>query len=299
MERRDRNPNALSGDGNPKGSGTSPSYKPMSLPMRLVLAFVAANAFAGAASLMLFPAATDAGFFWALTPPVSAAMFGTLYLSAGGLVAWAALKGVWETARYLAPMIVVFSALMLTATLLHLHRFDPGVRLLYWLAVYVTALLAGIYFYLRHERGGAVWAVRGQRTPPAVRSVTLGVSLLAAAFAVVGFALPELVMSLWPWTLTPLTTQAFLAWVGAFAAGLLWVAYDPDRKRTRPIGVMLVATAALLAGMLLMHRGDLEPDPLGVGLFALGLLGMGLLGGFMLASGRGQERPASGEVARG
>ena len=41
MERRDKNPNALSGDGNPKGGGTSPSYKPMSLPMRLVLAFVA------------------------------------------------------------------------------------------------------------------------------------------------------------------------------------------------------------------------------------------------------------------
>lgn len=299
MERRDRNPNALSGDGNPKGSGTSPSYKPMSLPMRLVLAFVAANAFAGAASLMLFPAATDAGFFWALTPPISAGMFGALYLAAGGLVAWAALKGVWETARYLALMIVVFSAMMLAATLLHLHRFDPGVRLLYWLAVYVAALLAGGVFYLQHERGGAIWAVRGQRTPPAVRLVARFVGLFAGVFAVVGFALPGFVMSLWPWTLTPLTTQAFLAWVGAFAAGLLWVSYDPDRDRTRPVGVMLVVTAALLAVMLMLHRGDLAPGPLGVGLFALGLLGMGLLGGFMLASGRGQELPASGEVARG
>lgn len=300
MERRDRNLNALSEDDNPKEVGTSPAYRPMSLPMRLVLAFVAANAFAGAASLTLFPASTDAGFFWALTPPVSAAMFGALYLAAGGLVAWAALKGVWETARYLAPMIVAFSALMLAATLFHLHRFDPGVRLVYWLAVYLTALVAGVYFYLRHEQGGAVWAVRGQRTPPAVRSATRFVGLFAGMFAALGSLLPGFVMSVWPWTLTPLTTQAFLAWVGAFAASLLWTSYDPDRERTRPVGVMLVVTAALLAVMLMLHRGDLEPEPLGVGLFALGLLGMGLLGGFMLAFGRneGEER-VSGEVAHG
>lgn len=295
MERRDRTFNfPLKNSDKPEGGVTDRPYKPMSLPMRLVLAFVAANAFAGAASLMLFPAATDTGFFWALTPPVSAALFGALYLAAGGLVARAAFKGVWETARYLAPMIVVFSALMLAATLLHLDRFDPGVRLGYWLAVYVTALVAGVYFYLRHERGGAVWAVRGQRTPPAVRSVTRVVGLVAAAFVVVGFALPGFVMALWPWTLTPLTARAFLAWVGAFATGLVWVTYDSDRERTRPVGVMLIVTAALLAGMLALHRGDLAPGPLGFGLFALGLLGMGLLGGFMLASG---EQP-SGEVAR-
>lgn len=82
--------------------------------------------------------------------------------------------------------------------------------------------------------------------------------------------------------------------MGAFAAGLLWTSYDPDRERTRPVGVMLVVTAALLAGMLVLHRGDLEPEPLSVGLFGLGLLGMGLLGGFMLASGR---RQTSGGVA--
>lgn len=212
MERSNRNLNFPSGEGDDTNETfAAPPYNPMSLPMRLVLAFVAANAFAGAASLMLFPAGTDAGFFWALTPPVNATLFGALYLAAGGLVAWAAFKGVWETARYLAPMVVVFSALMLAATLLHLHRFDPGMRLAYWLAVYVTALVAGVYFYVRHERGGAAWAVRGQRTPPAVRSVTRVVGLVAAVFVVVGFALPGFVMALWPWTLTPLTTQAFLA----------------------------------------------------------------------------------------
>lgn len=291
-----RSSHILIGGGNGTKEGdTATPYKPMSLSMRLVLAFVAANAFAGATSLILFPAATDAGFFWALTPPVSAAMFGALYLAAGLLVVWASLKGVWESARYLAPMVVVFSGAMLVATLLHLDRFDGGAKFLYWLAVYTVALLTGGFFYYCHERDGATWEVRGQRTPPAVRLVALAVGVLAAAFAVVGYAVPGLVAGLWPWELTPLTTRAFLSWVGAFATGLLWAFYDPDRDRTRPVGIMLVATAALLAAMLLKHRGDLRPEPLGTWLFGVGTLGMGLLGGFMLG-GRDQ---ASDEVARG
>ena len=88
--------------------------------------------------------------------------------------------------------------------------------------------------------------------------------------------------ALWPWALTPLTTLVFLAWVGAFAAGLLWVAYDPDRRRTRPVAYLLMFAAALLAAMLVVHRGDLRPDPAGIWAFSAGVAGIGLLGVFML-----------------
>lgn len=260
-------------------------YKPMSWPMRLVLAFVAANALAAAASLMLFPADSGAGFFWELTPPISAAMFGALYLVSGLLVARAALVGLWEPARFLAPMVVAFSAAMLLATFLHLDRFDGGEKLLYWLAVYAVALIAGISFYYRHERGGASWKVAGRRTTPAARSAALATGVLAAAFVAVGYASPGLVAGLWPWELTPLTTRAFLSWVGAFAVGLLWVAYDPDRGRTRPVAHMLAVTAALLGAMLLLHRQDLGPEPVGAWLFGAGVAGIGLLGAHMLLSG--------------
>ena len=133
-------------------------YKPMSLAMRLILAFVAANALAAAASLVLFPAGTDAGFFWEFAPPIEAAMFGALYLAAGLLVARAAFVGLWEPARYLLPMVTVFTGMVLLTTYLHLGRFDDGPKLLYWLAVYDVALVAGAAFYHRHERGGAIGA---------------------------------------------------------------------------------------------------------------------------------------------
>jgi hypothetical protein len=261
----------------------------MAPALRVVLAFVAANAFAAAASLILFPASTVSGFFWDVTPPISAAMLGALYFAAGLQVAYAALRGWWEPARYLAPMVVVFATMILLASYLHLHKFAQGPELDYWLAVYVVALVAAAVFYYQHERGGANWGVAGRRTPRAVRVTALVVGVLAAAFAVAGFTnqllvtmSPGWVDELWPWALMPLTTLVFLAWVGAFAVGLLWVAYDPDRRRTRPVAYLLVVTAALLAIMLVVHRQDLRPDPVGVGVFCAGLAGLGLLGAFML-----------------
>jgi len=269
-----------------------PADTPMSPAMRLVLAFVAANAFAAAAFLMLFPAGS-AQFFWHVTPPISAGMVGALYLAAAVPVAYAAIGGVWEPARYLAPMVVVFAALMLLATVRHLHKFDSGPKLTYWLAVYVVALVAGVVFYYQHERGGADWAVTGVPTPQAVRAIALVAGLLAAAFAVAGSVAPDRVAALWPWALTPLTTLVFLAWVGAFAAGLLWVAYDPDRRRTRPVAYLLVGAAALLAATLVAHRGDLRPDPAGIGAFCVGVAGIGLLGAFMFLFDR---RRVSGQA---
>ena len=66
---------------------------------------------------------------------------------------------------------------------------------------------------------GASWKLMGQRTKPAVRAAALVAGVLAAAFVAVGYAAPSLVAGLWPWELTPLTTRAFLSWVGAFAGG--------------------------------------------------------------------------------
>jgi ABC-type glycerol-3-phosphate transport system permease component len=76
---------------------------------RLALGFVALNAFAGAAALLLFPADTAAGWFWTVVPPINAGMFGALYLAAGLLVAWAALRGLWEPARFLGAMVPAFT----------------------------------------------------------------------------------------------------------------------------------------------------------------------------------------------
>jgi hypothetical protein len=49
----------------------------------LIFWFVGLNALAGAGALMLFPGQTDSLFFWTITPPLNAALFGALYLVGG------------------------------------------------------------------------------------------------------------------------------------------------------------------------------------------------------------------------
>jgi hypothetical protein len=60
--------------------------KSMSLLAKIAFWFIAVNALAGAISLILFPARTGTLFFWEIKPPLTAALFGALYL--GRLAIW-------------------------------------------------------------------------------------------------------------------------------------------------------------------------------------------------------------------
>ena len=88
---------------------------------------------------MLFPSRTETLFFWEIAPPINAALFGALYLSGAFVVSLVTARGRWEPGRFLVPVLVTAAALISGVTLLHLDRFTPGVRLAYWLLVYVGA----------------------------------------------------------------------------------------------------------------------------------------------------------------
>jgi hypothetical protein len=144
---------------------------PRSLPIQPVLGLVVVNASAGALSLVLSPSDTQDTFLWKIAPPIDAASSGVLYPAAGSLVLYVVQRGRWEPARCLTAMVPAFTGLMLLATLLHLEAFDPGLELAYWLLVDVVAPVAGVVFYVRHERGGAAWRVVGERLAPPTRAV--------------------------------------------------------------------------------------------------------------------------------
>jgi hypothetical protein len=156
------------------------AYKPMSVIMKIVFWFVAVNALAGAISLMLFPGSTATLFFWEIKPPISAAMFGALYLGGAVVVSLVTYRGMWEPSRYLVPILVSAGVLISLTTFLHLDRFTPGFKLFYWLVVYIVAPILAIVFYIQHERGGAVWEVVGEPVASLTRivAITLGVSLI-------------------------------------------------------------------------------------------------------------------------
>ncbi|MDQ3854892.1 MAG: hypothetical protein M3281_00685 [Chloroflexota bacterium] len=260
--------------------------------MRLVLGFVALNAFAGALSLMVFTTGTSATFFWTIAPPINAAMFGALYLAAGLAVAVAAIRGLWEPARYLAPMIPAFTGMMLVTTLLHLDRLDHGFELYYWIFIYVFAPLAGIFLYVSHERGGADWHVESSSVSGQLRVAAIVVGAATALFATVCFVLPSAVVRLWPWTISVLMVRVFASWLFAFAGALLWFAPERDWARLRPVGYMLLVTAVLLGLVLGIHSGDVNWSAWTAKAFIVAVVCIGVLGAAIARDRVGSSRRA-------
>ena len=253
---------------------------PMSPLMRVVFWFVAANALAGALSLILFPQQTATLFFWEITPALNAALFGALYLGGAAAVALVTYQGRWEGARFLIPVLVAAGALIALTTFLHLDRFTPGLKLWYWLVIYIGApLLAGL-FYFQHERAGANWSAQEPITP-ATRRVAVVVGLVLIGAGIFTLTQPRVVVEAWPWPTSALMVRIFASWFSAFGVGLLWVLVERDWAHLRNMANLMIAAAVLDLAMLAIHRGDLTGDSLRVGLFCAHLAAFGLIGGLM------------------
>jgi hypothetical protein len=250
----------------------------MSLLMKAAFYFVAVNALAGAFVLLLFPGRTESLFFWRITPPISAALFGALYLGAAVVVGLATWRGLWEPARYLVPILVSAGALLTLTTLLHVDRFTPGFKLAYWLVVYIVAPLLALIFYIQQERRGATWAVMGEPVAPATRAIAVVTGILLLLFGAVSLTRPDLIIAAWPWEISPLMVRVFASWFSAFGFGLLWTLRERDWSRLYQIANLMIAAAGLDLLMVFVHRGDLKPIGLNFWLFCAHLAAFGLVG---------------------
>lgn len=169
--------------------------------------------------------------------------------------------------------------LLTLTTLLHLDRFTPGLRLGYWLLVYIGAPLLALAIWWAYEiRQCANWDVLGQAVTPLTRVLALVTGVGLVAFGIVGLTRPELIIAVWPWPISPLMVRVFASWFTAFAPGLFLFAWERDWNRLYPIASLMMTTAGLDLLMTFIYRGDLTGSPLQVGLFCAHLAAFGLIG---------------------
>lgn len=247
---------------------------------RLILGFVALNAFVGAGILIFLPHQTGTLFFWPVKPPINAALFGALYLGGAVAVSFAAWRNEWEPARYLAPILVAAGILISLVTILHLDKFTPGIGLVYWLGVYIGAPLLALWIYAAQERRGSNWTV-GEPLRPLTRLIAL---LTGTAVLLLGLGLivwPATAVAAWPWPTTTLMVRIFAAWFGAFGAGLLWFGVEKDWRRLTGLPNLMMASAGLDLLMLFLHRQEVTGSRLTLWLYGGHLALFGLLGGWL------------------
>jgi hypothetical protein len=204
--------------------------------------------------LTLLPKRTDEFFSWAIRPPITAGAIGAFYVTGFLLVFMAIRRRVWARARALVPAGVVFSALALVATALHLGKFafdsphPVAVAIAWeWVLSYAIVPVLLLVALVPQRRLPGVDPRTGR--PPRWVTGSLGVAgAILVGTAVALFVAPGKMGEVWPWALTPLTSRVLGAWSAGFGIAFLWAAWENDRLRAVPF----TATLAFIGSFQLL-----------------------------------------------
>ncbi len=235
--------------------------------LRLTLLGFAGLALIAGALLFIGAEKTDQWFSWTIAPPLTAAALGGLYWGAFALFAAGTTAPDWRAVRPIAYPVLAIAIVLLVVTLIHLERFDmDSVFGIFWLCAYIAAPPL------------MVWAILQQRRAPAAAGsgVILLPPLHAALFAEGGAMLaigavmlvaPDSAADFWPWALTPLTSRALGALIGAVGLVAVLAAADREIRLARGFAAAYLIFGALQLLALGIHHGDLGDDGVANGIY--------------------------------
>ena len=207
--------------------------KPVTPAMRWMLLVAAFFVFNAGVQLFIWTEHTDLYFAWTIKSPLMAAFLGASYWASGVLEFLVSREKVWANARVAVPAILLFTTLTLVVTVIHIDRFhfnSPNWETLLvtwlWLAVYAAVPLA-LGIILGHQ-------LRVPGSDPQVDAPIAGwlrvmLGTQAAVMLILGalyLLVPEALIGVWPWALTPLTGRALGAWLIGWGA----VAFQATRE---------------------------------------------------------------------
>ncbi len=279
---------------------TTPPWREVSPGMRRMLYAASLLVLSVGIPLFLLTEQTDTYFSWTIRNPLTAAFLGAAYWSSCALEFLAARERWWARARIAVPAVLIFTALTLVVTLLHIEAFhfdSPQLITLtgtwVWLAVYAVVPPLMLVLLLRQRRAPGQDEPRGAPLALWAR-VVLGSN--AALMLLLGVALmlaPALAAPLWPWELGALTGRAIGAWLIGLGIAAGQVALEGDLGRAR---VMLISAAlfSVLQLIALARYPDLfawtSPQGIIYLVFLADLLAVGVYGWYAARSAAAQSR---------
>jgi len=140
-----------------------------------------------------------------------------------------------------------FTVAMLLATVLHWSRFDiRHFPFQLWLGLYVITPALVPWLWWRNRLTDPGTAEPGDVSVPLwARWAVRGLGAAMVLMAIVGFAAPQALMAVWPWSLTPLTARVLAGWGALIGVGNLVIAGDARWSAWR-VGVESIALWHLL-----------------------------------------------------
>ena len=206
-----------------------------------------------AAGRLLLPAQIDQ-FLPFKVPPLHARFIGAMYGAGAVMMLLAAASRAWLAVRVATVILALWTGMLGIVSLLHVTVFDWSWRpTWFWWFAYIWFPIgaAFIAWNQRHESG--------HTDEPALSPLLRGFLAIQGAVAVVvalGLLLtPQIMIRLWPWSITPLLTQIYSAPFLAYGIGSLYAARQHGWSEVRiPVIATLVLTLVAVVTSF-MHVG--------------------------------------------
>ena len=210
-----------------------------------------------AASILLFiwPNDTDKLFAWTIIPAMTPMMLAAAYLGGIYFFARVFLAKQWHLVKLGFLPVTVFASLLGIATILHWDRFNHShISFYVWALLYFTTPFLVFVVWLRNRMADPGSAEPGEVIIPPVIRLFIGVTgVITLAVGLLLFLQPLLMISTWPWQLTPLTTRVMGALFALTGVGELGIALDVRWSAARialqsqMIGIVAISVAIVFS----------------------------------------------------
>ena len=252
--------------------------------MRNTLAATAVFLLALGIDLMLAPSRTDEFFSWAIKPELTAGTIGAFYITGFLLLVMALKGGAWARARTVILGGVVFALLAIPATFIDLDKFafdsdETFAVVVAWVWILSYTIVPVVLLLLLIPQGRLPGVDPRSGPPPRWLSTSLWVAGgLMTAVATGLTVVPEEMVKVWPWDLTPLTARVLGSWSAGVGIVFLWAAWENDRFRMLP-GTATLGFLGLVQLLTVARFGDdMSWDEPGAWIY-VAVLGMALVAG--------------------
>jgi hypothetical protein len=182
------------------------------------------------ASIILFflPGETGRYFAWQINPPFMSMFIGAGYLGGAYFFLRVVSGKEWHKVTHGFPPVTAFTWLMLIATIVHWDRFNhANLGFWLWLILYlITPILVPVLWFLNRRVDPGVTKFNDIEVPLPLCWFTAIVGAIFLVGTLLCLFWPELVISIWIWKMTPLTTRILAGWLAIMGVGSLTVAWD-------------------------------------------------------------------------
>ncbi|MBL8090592.1 MAG: hypothetical protein KF758_07005 [Anaerolineales bacterium] len=214
---------------------------PIALPLRIWLGVEILFGIGAVLAIGLAPAESKTNFAWTINPVVMAAVLGAFYMSSAPLFILPFFSKRWEMIRIMILPTALFSTIQLVATFLHWDKFSIGSTPFYvWFASYLLPPPIFIAAYLWHQRKAKNENSKTDDIPTWLRWILLIVGIIFVLIAFIAFFLPNILISIFPWQLTPLTSRSLSGWIAIVGVLMLSMYRENHRTRSRLATPMLI-----------------------------------------------------------